>query len=765
MFDEDIAGNGSEEQRQAFQSLQSHWQQRRQVGEAGSRPKPKPRKSAFAWLCALDNMLWQTSRRSLADFKPGEDGSVRDLPLLSVSADQGSDGNAAVYYLLHKLMQNVCWFPDHSHDYQRDVQNSWQSLQWGAWTKLMVVVMNLCHGPFGGGSRHKELQASTEKMFEVLGQGHHSLLALHSEAICDEIGDREAFGSADCDSKILSSWKDDVSRLYRGPKVAMCRFASFIDAAQDLARRWTFYKFRLLFLAFVNGQLRDKNILKIMRSNAAAAAQNQMPEGRASTAEKPNLRQTYSSNVTLSLCMLCDEDGRQRLRVLSAVSQPFRQWYGQQSKVLRSMDASERWFVHQLLKGGLLSPVRETLSLLKNADIMRYCGIGAPVARRVTSWEDERLQRERRWVSAVAEYTLVLCAERSRRQLWLSVGVLSMLVGLLSKSEEKVTKTLGDMQLLGKAAAVAEGKGSWWRDLIRRSWLKHTSTLQILGFLEEHGWKNSEAVSLFARLRLRAIGQSKLVEDMFQRSRKLEKDTNNKEVANRRIYHNLFAGGVASQVHHYKPPSWQSEVLEAGAGIEVPEAVYHPKIKQADVKLKGITSNSQDWFSPGPANLSRPWVESVMLEHAYRRNVWEAVASRHRYCILMRSCNLLVKHVGAASWKLSFGDVCALATILWPVDLVKTDGGQEFYVPASGDAATMSWAVVVEPKEWEAKVLTWQGPLERGFHRGHSHESSINGEVWGCTSAGVQVHVGGPEDSGNKRQGGGGSLLVTVPAQ
>eukprot|EP00971_Amphidinium_carterae_P347623 6489707-Amphidinium_carterae.1 len=91
------------------------------------------------------------------------------------------------------------------------------------------------------------------------------------------------------------------------------------------------------------------------------AANLEKQEGRATTKEQVNVRQVFNNNIAVSVSLLGDGHGHQRCQVLACVSAPTRHWYGNQSTVLRDVEAGQKWLTKQL-KGGLLAPLKETMS-------------------------------------------------------------------------------------------------------------------------------------------------------------------------------------------------------------------------------------------------------------------------------------------------------------------------------------------------------------------------------------------------------------------
>jgi hypothetical protein len=126
-----------------------------EVGEGaeaeGKRKRARYRTKAYEWLLALDNALRISVGEGLVRYRmPDPAAGVDPLkwPRLSLAPDQGTDGMAAVHYLMYSKGINIDMTPDTSHGMWRDVQLSIKRA--GHWSLLLLVTacFNIFHGPF-----------------------------------------------------------------------------------------------------------------------------------------------------------------------------------------------------------------------------------------------------------------------------------------------------------------------------------------------------------------------------------------------------------------------------------------------------------------------------------------------------------------------------------------------------------------------------------------------------------------------------------------
>lgn len=352
-----VLGRPAEQSQKVWQQTASRWLgKRRLVGASGTPAKRQKihRKKSLQWLSVLDHMLHLTVGQGLLRYqaKDGEPVSL-DLPFLSVSSDSGSDAWAGHYFAQYKLRLNLSFSPDPSHQWWRDVQNSWSALGWGTWIRLLTVVYNLMHGPWEDGSRFFQLQASSAEFF---AQQDPSLCPLVDHYLQELIEDLGCEGSAH-DGNILSIvWEQMQSHwgnYRRGSKVAMCRFGAFLDASADHKSGWCLMLIRLIYYGMSEGMFDELSLSDALPKNIKQAGtvtqRGAVKRGDEATA---SIRAFCKNNLHLAVVLLSDMLGRSRVRMMVHVIAPRKKWYSEQSCLLRSTHGARAWFIDQLRGGG-----------------------------------------------------------------------------------------------------------------------------------------------------------------------------------------------------------------------------------------------------------------------------------------------------------------------------------------------------------------------------------------------------------------------------
>ena len=147
-----------QEVKRAVADRQRCWLQRSSGGKpAGWRARVVPRRAAYRWLLAMDNVIRQHSDLpglrhfsgpSSQDLKENRFPDPLTWPHLSVSVDRGSDGVAALHYLQRKLRANVEPMWDSSHDSWRDFLRMLRENSLMPYWYVFLISVNVLHGPF-----------------------------------------------------------------------------------------------------------------------------------------------------------------------------------------------------------------------------------------------------------------------------------------------------------------------------------------------------------------------------------------------------------------------------------------------------------------------------------------------------------------------------------------------------------------------------------------------------------------------------------------
>ena len=240
-----------------------HWVKRKvEEGRVEWRPKKKHRVSAAAWCCNVDNQL----KRSLGlngfiDFKPAAGSKWRERRHLALAIDQGSDGLSAMNYL---LFLGICLTPwmDFSHGANNDINATIKSLGlWPFWL-LMLVVLNIDHGPYDDDVRFAQVREGWNEKKKFLNAKTAVFYREYLPRIVVEM--KTVLANLDFDGPVedaLWSVLFEYPLLVRkGYKSKVARFMNVRRQLKDLLQTWHLKRCQYEYVAVESGMVSYKNL-------------------------------------------------------------------------------------------------------------------------------------------------------------------------------------------------------------------------------------------------------------------------------------------------------------------------------------------------------------------------------------------------------------------------------------------------------------------------------------------------------------------------
>lgn len=151
------------------------WLQRSKASRTSAawRPRKFYRTSARRWAMNLDSQLRHTTRASGLEFfqpTPGKfpwrDEDWPNWPTLQIALDQGSDGVAGLHSLTYGMGLNIIGNYDSSHGAHKDLDAALAGTSLRQFWILLLVSMNLPHGPFRNDERWHQLRSRMSSHYE-----------------------------------------------------------------------------------------------------------------------------------------------------------------------------------------------------------------------------------------------------------------------------------------------------------------------------------------------------------------------------------------------------------------------------------------------------------------------------------------------------------------------------------------------------------------------------------------------------------------------
>ena len=238
----------------AWHSTASKWLRKRQANPEAENPKRKlHRKAAHQWLACLDSIVQKWCGAGLSHWVPHPPVPPRHWPYLSIAADQGSDGFSAQFWLKYAFHGNIDFTADLSHGVWRDTEAVWSSLGLAPFVRLMVIVFNLAHGPWEEGVRWHQLQLAMNEYLDLGSYKSCPMFAHFLPALLRDFGMETSAQCGDADEQVWCRMKEHWALRRKGARVALCRYAGFVDAAERFDSGFHFILMQVLYLGLQEG--------------------------------------------------------------------------------------------------------------------------------------------------------------------------------------------------------------------------------------------------------------------------------------------------------------------------------------------------------------------------------------------------------------------------------------------------------------------------------------------------------------------------------
>ena len=330
-------------------------------------------------------------------------------PKLTMVVDQHSVGWAAGHFLMYHLRLRLILLYDPSHRVARDLFLALGDT--GFWEVVMLqsIAWNINWGPWDGAAFWRQVQEAAQNYRTALG---HTGCPLFNSLLWQIARDR-----GELDQLHNPEWKELVWHeifsgkciTAKGPKMALCRWMSFIDCEVYWQR---LHHMRLLLfsvwgvsLGYINEsadskQLRLRNLMKA----PGDAEKTSMRQG---TSIVNRLRDTAKNSLHVSTIIMADPILQRKGRLLSECCTPSRRWHGDQASKNRDPESLGKFYLEQSLGKGLES-IAETAGLLADCKVLEGMHFRTdPVELRAvaaTLDEDPLIEDEDQWLELFSNH-------------------------------------------------------------------------------------------------------------------------------------------------------------------------------------------------------------------------------------------------------------------------------------------------------------------------------------------------------------------------
>lgn len=281
--------------------------------------------------------------------------------------------------------------------------------------------------------------------------------------------------------------------------------------------------------------------------------------------------------------------------------------------------------------------------------------------------------------------------------------------------------------------------GAWFRHCAERSVFNKGCVRQLVRAFELSNWQMTQEIKVHIEKRTKVIAGSQVVEDLFQRASRREREGTNNRSSPMSIYSHVIKKRVLSSVHRYEEPDMSTVPVQRGHA-RIHRDAMHPKVADATLpvqKVTGAPSSKPSWYSPGFANLPQAHADLVLIEHLYRFELWDQ-GPRCWLATFFRGGRYMVRRplVDGDEWFFVLGSICDSVVALVPAAVCRIGNFRYYSFPANGvDPVIMP---VLDLDEWEALTITWESPLGQMLrHPGLQWSDGFGGNHPSCSTPSV----------------------------
>lgn len=443
----------------------------------------------------------------------------RRWPHLSLASDQGSDMLSAIHAMLFfdDCKANVTAYYDTSHGCNRDFWNSIEEVHLKSFMLLIMLCVNLPHGPDSSDLRFQQIKDVMTKHFNECNPTTSPLF----QHLCGQIlreREDELQGSRSHDGEAIA-WemlRQDNIYKRKGYTCNMARFFSVVADGKDLLRRWSSFLFEVsvpaIELDMVRGSALPSIHLKV--AGADEAADPDSTSSKKVSVDARTLRSCGANALVIAFAVLSESSHRRLLAIVTAIATPTMDYHARASRELRDVARSSTWLLQQL-RGEVCTSAAATMRVLDDIDFLRDSRF-VTAAGTLEDLTVPEVATEDELASTAGRLALSMVRCRMRRTLWMVCSYPHKFVLLLGSEEER-GRCLRDFKHDGEVFAELAGlqrPSKLMTSYIERSCFKHLSVQQLQAACSEFNYGQHQDLENLVRSRFSTVMQSQGVEDM-----------------------------------------------------------------------------------------------------------------------------------------------------------------------------------------------------------------------------------------------------------
>jgi hypothetical protein len=306
----------------------------------------------------------------------------------------------------------------------------------------------------------------------------------------------------------------------------------------------------------------------------------------------------------------------------------------------------------------------ETLRVLSDPEAISRMKVETAwvLCKRKQDLGDPDLAVEGEICSCAAVMGLAFVFQRLLRHTKLLRGWPTGTVRMLNKDPEIVQGEIRRLRRAEELDRLCSTKRTGWAQRSRiRSQFRLVCVQQVVMWLALEGWLLSPSFLEFTRDRFRGVYQSKVVEDIIQRLRALQRRGAADFHSTWRVFAEILSRNVVGTVHRWERLSWfhvdtgdarlggaESECLRNVKEKELPDETYRPSMKEQSMDLRGIMGENRtpSWYSTTALGEAAVYLDPQVQEEVERRDLWEEIGADMYWPVLFRARKLMVRRIG-----------------------------------------------------------------------------------------------------------------------
>ena len=721
------------------------WTRSSEAWTEGGAAKPdikRQRTKAYQWLRGVDNIITMYTGEGLSQYILHNDLAKRpenpmDWPWLGVSLDRGPDSWAAKQYMKYFLKANVEEFPDQSHDNWNDVRASLREV--GVWQNVLVMVLalNLSHGPWAEGKWYEKLRRAFFE-YHSISNSNDPIFRWMLPWILIDRGQLNRRHEINIAQEVWDSLPDAWCWHQRGDKVGLCRFFGYVHCSVPYQHIFHTKLLAMIYLGKQEGWLNSKKAKDFKRLTVKTVMPTSCEKKQSIKDSNAEVKQLFKFGNTIQLVtMAClDPDTYFIQSMVNTCVPPLVKWHSIQNKKLRSCSGAQEWIMEQA-SGGFLGPLLEIFETLYDETSLEKAGLTInkdlyPTDKfKQVDLEHPFIDQEQSRAGMILRFCLTLAKNRIGRCFWALRGwpTQSCLLGHKdAKTREKIIKRL--QVDYNNYHSSCEASTFFQEQCM--SVFETAPVQQIVEIMKRANWIDSPHVQAWFTKKYSSLIQTQLIEDGFQRERLKETCSGRRQFSCNSAWYTVIKKKVIQTVHKFKYVQLVG-TKRGKANMVNRRHLFYPHEKKVSCNLKHITdtkkTNNEDWWSCNSSTWNQPFAHLVLQEYCMKNKDQFKHIDNTWLCILFKNLHVLVRLKGTEQWFFALGDVGGILGVGWPaVELRDNLGKTVGYLPQKDRSADLMDLIQYFPltkvwppeeSEYEAMAYTARSPFAMKLS-GHS---------------------------------------------